>query len=161
MSESTQACLPPPENAQEVAHGPLQMTKSRNSDMQEVSLAVPGHRCLSGALVYGFRHIQNLVRKIKRGQCTYDFVEVMACPAGCLNGGGQVRVEGGQAAVQKHIERLDALYHERSDVELEWPEEDELGVKLWQGLKESEGCDVWNAAFHVREKSVQSALLDW
>ena len=26
---------------------------------------------------------------MKRGECHYDFVEVMACPGGCINGGGQ------------------------------------------------------------------------
>ncbi len=28
---------------------------------------------------------------MKRGKCTYDYVEVMACPSGCLNGGGQIK----------------------------------------------------------------------
>lgn len=53
------------------------------------------------ASVYGFRNIQNLVRRLKRPTTTtaappaaadqrgYDFVEVMACPSACLNGGGQ------------------------------------------------------------------------
>ena len=26
---------------------------------------------------------------MKRHQCSYDYIEVMACPSGCLNGGGQ------------------------------------------------------------------------
>ena len=30
--------------------------------------------------------------KMKRGKCEYDFVEIMACPSGCLNGGGQLKV---------------------------------------------------------------------
>jgi iron only hydrogenase large subunit-like protein len=68
--------------------------------------------------VYGFRSIQNLVRRMKRGQCAYDFVEVMACPGGCLNGGGQISVQGGQADIQKHLERLDETYHNRADVQV-------------------------------------------
>jgi hypothetical protein len=42
--------------------------------------------------MYGFRHLQSLVRAMKAGTCPYDYVEVMACPSGCVNGGGQVRV---------------------------------------------------------------------
>ena len=53
------------------------------------------------AQAYGFRNIQNMVRKIKptahdihlgtsRDGCGYDYVEIMACPSGCLNGGGQL-----------------------------------------------------------------------
>ena len=26
-----------------------------------------------------------------RKRCDYDFVEIMACPSGCLNGGAQLR----------------------------------------------------------------------
>ncbi|KAF6003584.1 hypothetical protein F1559_003001 [Cyanidiococcus yangmingshanensis] len=42
------------------------------------------------ATAYGFRNIQNIVRRMKTsGACAWDFVEVMACPGGCGNGGGQ------------------------------------------------------------------------
>ena len=37
---------------------------------------------LKFAAAYGFRNIQNLVQKMKRGKCPYQFVEVMACPSG-------------------------------------------------------------------------------
>ena len=42
------------------------------------------------AFVSGFKNIQNLIRKIKMNKCVYDYVEIMACPSGCLNGGGQI-----------------------------------------------------------------------
>jgi hypothetical protein len=32
--------------------------------------------------VYGFKNIQNLMRKIKTGKCDYHYIEVMACPKG-------------------------------------------------------------------------------
>lgn len=28
---------------------------------------------------------------LKRKKCDYDFIEIMACPSGCINGGGQIR----------------------------------------------------------------------
>lgn len=40
------------------------------------------------ARVYGFRNIQNFLKKYKK----YHFVEVMACPRGCANGGGQGQI---------------------------------------------------------------------
>jgi iron only hydrogenase large subunit-like protein len=39
---------------------------------------------LKFALCYGFRNLQNIVRKIKMGKCEYHFIEVMACPSGNL-----------------------------------------------------------------------------
>ena len=64
----------------------------KNSDFQELSLCQDGEVKLSFAIANGFRNIQNLVQKMKRKRCHYDFVEVMACPSGCLNGGAQVNV---------------------------------------------------------------------
>ncbi|WP_027398114.1 [FeFe] hydrogenase, group A [Anaerovorax odorimutans] len=41
------------------------------------------------AIVSGLSNANNLVEKIKSGECYYDFVEVMACPGGCISGAGQ------------------------------------------------------------------------
>ena len=49
---------------------------------------------LKGAKVYGFKNIQNLIRKLKSKTCKYQYVEIMACPGGCLGGGAQVKIEG-------------------------------------------------------------------
>lgn len=54
----------------------------RNKDFQEVTLERDGEVLLQFALAYGFRNIQNLVQKLKRGKCPYHYVEVMACPSG-------------------------------------------------------------------------------
>lgn len=37
---------------------------------------------LKFAAAHGFRNIQNLVQKMKRGRSSYHYVEVMACPSG-------------------------------------------------------------------------------
>lgn len=34
--------------------------------------------------------------QIKNKRCPYDYVEVMACPSACSNGGGQVRAREGE-----------------------------------------------------------------
>jgi len=41
------------------------------------------------AVVSGLGNTAKLIEKIKSGEVKYDFVEVMACPGGCINGGGQ------------------------------------------------------------------------
>ena len=51
------------------------------------------------------------VRRIKRGACEYDYVEIMACPGGCLNGGGQVAPAQGQTS-QQLLDQLDTIYHD-------------------------------------------------
>lgn len=54
----------------------------RNKDLQEVTLEKEGQVLLRFAAAYGFRNIQNVVLKLKRGKAPYHFVEVLACPGG-------------------------------------------------------------------------------
>jgi iron only hydrogenase large subunit-like protein len=61
----------------------------KNSDFKEMLLEIDGEVKLRFALAYGFRNIQNFVQKIKKNNCNYHYIEVMACPSGCLNGGGK------------------------------------------------------------------------
>ncbi len=41
------------------------------------------------AVVNGIGNIRPVLDKIKSGEINYHFIEVMACPGGCINGGGQ------------------------------------------------------------------------
>ncbi|MCP9258792.1 Cytosolic Fe-S cluster assembly factor NARFL [Dirofilaria immitis] len=62
-------------------------------------------KLLTVAKCYGFRNIQNQVQRLKRSKCDYDYVEIMACPSGCINGGGQIR----GASVEERKQILDAI----------------------------------------------------
>ncbi|NXH13968.1 NARF factor, partial [Bucco capensis] len=68
----------------------------KNKDFQEVTLEKDGETVLRFAAAYGFRNIQNMVLKLKKGKFSYHFVEVLACPGGCLNGKGQAQTEDGK-----------------------------------------------------------------
>ena len=61
-----------------------------NADTREVELKIEGEVKLKFLLAYGFRNVQNVTRALKREPNKWDFVEMMACPSGCANGGGQV-----------------------------------------------------------------------
>ncbi len=41
------------------------------------------------AVVHGTANASKLLDKIRKGEANYHFVEVMGCPGGCINGGGQ------------------------------------------------------------------------
>lgn len=41
------------------------------------------------AVANGLAHAKNLWQNVKEGKANYHFIEVMACPGGCLGGGGQ------------------------------------------------------------------------
>lgn len=51
-------------------------------------------RTLKVAVASGLANANVLCRALERGEVTYDFVEIMACPGGCVGGGGQPIIEG-------------------------------------------------------------------
>lgn len=98
--------------------------KGRNADLREyvvrkcdeaANTEGATERPLRFAFAYGFRNIQNVVRKIKTGACAYDFVEIMACPHACANGGGQVRAPK-DTAPEVWLARVKALCDARTYV---------------------------------------------
>ncbi len=58
------------------------------------------------AAVSGLKNIGLILDKIRSGENTYQFIEVMACPNGCINGGGQPI----NADPEKVRKRMEAIY---------------------------------------------------
>ena len=143
--------------------GPLQMKTLRNADFREVSLEVEGCTVLRFAAAYGFRNIQTLVRKVKRRACEYDYVEVMACPSGCLNGGGQIKAHKGQST-QQLLDELDQTYH-APELAKRHPHESPLVSAVYQqlggGLYGAAARDLLHTRYHHREKTVSAMIGDW
>lgn len=48
-----------------------------------------GGQVLRMAKVHGARHFARICDDTLKGRCPYHFIEFMACPGGCINGGGQ------------------------------------------------------------------------
>lgn len=65
-----------------------------------------GDQTLHTCTVSGLANAEKLMEDIKAGKVSYDFVEVMACPGGCVGGGGQPIHDGCEFAGQ----RGDTLY---------------------------------------------------
>ena len=71
------------------------------------------------AVVNGLGNADNLLKALKSGEVDYDFVEVMACPGGCVGGGGQP-IHDGYSLKQ---ERADVLYNQDKAMELRFSHE--------------------------------------
>jgi iron-only hydrogenase group A len=41
------------------------------------------------AIAHGLTNARTLMKKVEKGEAPYHFIEIMACPGGCLGGGGQ------------------------------------------------------------------------
>lgn len=46
------------------------------------------------AVASGLGNAKELLEKVKAGEADYHFIEIMGCPGGCVNGGGQPQQPG-------------------------------------------------------------------
>ncbi|MFP4457669.1 MAG: NADH-dependent [FeFe] hydrogenase, group A6 [Clostridia bacterium] len=64
-------------------------TKARGKDgIRELELVVNNQK-LKFAIVHGLGNAKELLKQVVSGEKSYHFIEVMSCPGGCVNGGGQ------------------------------------------------------------------------
>ncbi|XP_069337927.1 nuclear prelamin A recognition factor [Eulemur rufifrons] len=121
----------------------------RNKDFQEVTLEKNGEVLLRFAAAYGFRNIQNMVLKLKKGALPYHFVEVLACPGGCLNGRGQAQSRDGR--VDKALLRqMEGIY---SDIPVRPPETSAHVQELYQQWLEGLDSPKAQETLHTRFQS--------
>ena len=79
--------------------------------VKEATLTIAG-KDVRVAVVHGTKNARTILEKVKAGE-HYDFIEIMACPGGCINGGGQPIVDSKTRAVTDvKALRAGALYSE-------------------------------------------------
>jgi iron only hydrogenase large subunit-like protein len=170
--------------------------RGRNADVVEYTLmSDAGAPIMKCARFYGFRNIQNLVRKLKparisklpgsakrnmnrngdSGASEYAYVEVMACPGGCTNGGGQIRVEDvaellsetrgevvekvGVQSQKEWLRRVDEAYFSAdSEDEILESDEDEEDVEMHDADSSGDDPDTING---IATKEVWKMLDHW
>ncbi len=92
---------------------PLEFHEVRGLEsVKEATYELPG-KTVRVAVVSGTANAGKLLDAIRRGEKEYDFIEIMCCPGGCINGGGQPYVP---ASIKNFVDyrslRAKALYDE-------------------------------------------------
>ena len=136
----------------------------KNADFSETSLkADEGEILLRFGVANGFRNIQNLVQKLKRskGGGNFDFVEVMACPAGCLNGGAQARPP--QDMAQKEVlAELEESYNKMDKWSAAMTDPDvSFAYTEWLRGSDEEALKMLHTEYHEVEKMTNSLAIKW
>ena len=84
------------------------------------------------AVVSGLGNARKLIDQIESGKVHYDFVEVMACPGGCVGGGGQPIHDGKELA----HERGENLYFLDRNAKLRFSHENPDVIRLYENYFE-------------------------
>lgn len=83
--------------------------------IKEATVSVAGKE-LHVAVASGTGNAEKLLNAVKSGEKHYDFIEIMACPGGCVNGGGQPIVPAEvKSILDPRVERAKGLYGEDTD----------------------------------------------
>lgn len=78
--------------------------------IKEASVDVDGTE-VKVAVASGLANANALLTRVKNGEADYQFIEIMACPGGCVNGGGQPHQDGRtRRMTDVPAERAAALY---------------------------------------------------
>lgn len=81
--------------------------------VKEAVLELPNGAKLRSCICHGLANARKVLDSIKSGEKAYDFIEVMACPGGCVNGGGQPIVKASvRDCVDAKVDRAQGLYSE-------------------------------------------------
>ncbi len=95
--------------------------------LKEATLTVGGKE-VRIAVVHGLANAKKLLQNIREGKANYDFVEVMACPGGCISGAGQ------PIPVAKNVRKLRAqgLYNSDKSHQLQKSQDNHLVEKCYE-----------------------------
>ena len=109
------------------------------------------------AVASGLENAKTLCEQIKNGTCKYQFIEIMACPGGCVNGGGQPIQP---AFVRRNTDiralRASVLYNIDSASKVRKSHENEFILKLYKDYFVEPGShkahDVLHTSYVARKK---------
>ena len=108
-----------------------------------------GEREVKIAMVSGLKNAADLIRGMQSGdpECRFDFVEVMACPGGCVNGGGQPPAPATEAA-----DRGKGLYAADKLCSIKRSEENPLMMSLYNDILKGRVHELLHVHYHHKEE---------
>jgi NADH-quinone oxidoreductase subunit G len=101
---------------------------------------------LKAAITSGLGNARKVLEKIKKGEADYQIIEIMACPGGCLNGGGQPYTNDQSATLEK---RKQAIYQIDKDKKIRKSHQNPDIIKLYDEYLEKPGSHRAHELLHT------------
>lgn len=102
------------------------------------------------AVASGTKNARELLNKVKSGELKVDFIEIMACPGGCVNGGGQpVQSAAVKAAVDLKAKRASILYNADQHLAVRKSHENLAVQKIYDEYLEKPGSHLAHEILHT------------
>ena len=128
----------------------LEYTQVRGEKgIKEATLKIAG-KDIKVAVASGLANARKIMEQIKDGKCDYHFVEIMACPGGCIMGGGQpIKSSKIRSTVDVAKLRRDALYSIDEKSVVRKSHENPFMIKLYKEFLEKPGSHKAHKYLHT------------
>ncbi len=122
------------------------------ADIKEATYTI-GDKTVNVAVASGLANAKKLLDSIKDGSKKYDFVEIMACPGGCVNGGGQpINPSGVVNFVEVRKTRAEGLYSEDAKTTIRKSHENPVVKKVYNDYLKEPGSHKAHEILHTKYK---------
>jgi NADH-quinone oxidoreductase subunit G len=108
----------------------IAFTGIRGMDGAKHAKVKVGEREVNIAVVHGLGNADDLIKKMEAGEANFDFVEVMACPGGCIAGAGQPFARD----INIKAKRADGIYQADKMAQVKRSEENPMMQTLYGGV---------------------------
>lgn len=103
------------------------------------------------AVASGLANARALLEDVKAGRKNYHFIEIMACPGGCVNGGGQpIQPASVRNFVDLRAERAKAIYEEDKNLPIRKSHENPMIKKIYDEFFEEPGSHKAHHILHTQ-----------
>ena len=118
------------------------------SDIKEASIKI-NDRVIKVAVCNGMRSATELIDKLLKKEVSYDFIEVMNCPGGCIAGGGQPKITLLNMK-ETRISRMNSLYEEDNNMPLRLCHENPEIISIYKEFLEYPNSKIAKKLLHTK-----------
>lgn len=108
-------------------------------------------------IAHGLGNARKLLEDVKAGKSEYHAIEIMACPGGCVGGGGQPQHHGDSSILKK---RAEALYREDANKAIRKSHENPFIIELYEKFLGAPNSELAHKLLHTHyfDKSNQIVI---
>ena len=128
--------------------------------IKEAQIEVAG-KVIRACVVHGLGNARKVLDRIRAGEAEYDFIEIMACPGGCVNGGGQIiQPSEVRSWIDLRVERTKAIYAEDRSLPIRKSHENPYIKKLYDEYYGEPGSEKAHHDLHTTYQQRANYPLD-
>jgi len=118
--------------------------------VKEAAVEVNG-QTIKVAVAHGLGNARKVLDKIRSGEADWQFIEIMACPGGCVNGGGQpIQPAKVKNWIDIRAERAKAIYSEDRNSKIRKSHKNESVMKgIYEGYLGEPGSEKAHELLHT------------